>query len=69
MPKSRGRREIVTNLRADAGEEEKVNFKDMRGMPQGRVWDQDAVVELREYREAIDAEILLKKDPYGTVKT
>ena len=55
-------REIVTNLRADAGEEEKLNFKDMRRMSKGRVWDQDAVVELREYREAIDAAKLLKKN-------
>ena len=39
-----------------------MNFKDMRGMPKGRVWDQDAVMELREYREAIDAEKLLKKN-------
>ena len=30
-------RELVTNLRADAGEEEKLNFKDARRMPKGRV--------------------------------
>ena len=30
-------REIVANLGADAGEEEKVNFKDMRRMAKGRV--------------------------------
>lgn len=32
-------RETVTDLRVDAGQEVKLNFKDMRMMSKGRVWD------------------------------